>query len=384
MKLKGFTIGLLVGAGLTVASAAVASSAIRATLAPSVLKFHMNGKVATVDGAKGSSVIGYNGQTYVSVGALAQAVGATADDQAIGTASSGKRQIDLYYGDDASFGVKDSDGIASLSAANASLLPVFSPYGDVQYSTVTGLIKFNKDFSVSAKKLRLAIRTDGFAAESKEVVIDNPLGKPLKKGDVRAFTAYFYGVAVLPKTKLSLARAELSVATENIGVWTESQDGIEPGSGLGISVPIDIEAGPDIPWPILSRKKSGETAVYKAGEPIAMSVNVQAKLAGKKPVVLRTPLAITVEITNKATRKVVRRVSLPTLEAGEAFDTFSKVQSLAYAWDQKDSNGKPVPPGSYYLEFKGPAKIEYSDTPSSELMQNESMKLIPFDVTIQK
>lgn len=380
MGFKGFTAGLLVGIGLTFATAVFASSSIRATLLPSVLRFHMNGHVSTVDGAKGKTVIGYNGQTYVSVGALAQAIGATSDERTAGSSTTGKRQVDVYFGEETSFGVSDPNGIVLLAVSNANLVPVISDLGDVRYSSVSGLVKLGQDMSVSRKRVRLTIRTSTHTFESEEFVIDNPLNKSLKKGDIRPFTAYFSSDPHLPKTKLKLDGAELSVTTEDIGIWTERQDGIQPASGMGIGVPFNIVGGADVPRRAL---RDGE-AIFKIGEPVSgMVLRVQAPLYDK-PVKLRTPLSFTVEITNKSTGKVVHRVKLPTLNPGE-YDSYLKVEELNFVWDQKDSNGKPVPPGSYRIALKGPTKLEYADNGNSETLTQEGyIRLIPFDVRIER
>ncbi|MBO9600346.1 MAG: hypothetical protein J7559_21320 [Cohnella sp.] len=368
--------GVLVGVGLTFATAAFASISIRATLLPAVLHFHMNGLTSTVDGAKGKDVISYNGQTYVSVGGLAQAIGATIDEQATGSSGTGKRQFDVYFGEKADFGVADPNGIVLVAVSNANLVPVTSDLGDVRYSTVSGLVKLGQDMSVSRKRIDLTIRTTAHTFESQEFVIENPLNKPLKKGDIRPFTAYFAGDPQLPKTRLKLDGAELSVATEDIGIWTERQDGIQPGSGMGIGVPFHIVGGQEVS----ARKDNGN--IYKAGEPISgIAIRVQAPLYNK-PVTLQSSLSFAVEITNKTTGAVVRRVKLPALNPRE-YASYLQVEELNYVWDQKDSNGKPVKPGSYRITLKGPSKLDYSDNDSSEtLTQNGYIRLIPFDVKI--
>ncbi len=378
MRWKGFTAGVLVGVGLAFATAAFASSSIRATLLPSVLHFHMDGRTSTVDGAKGKNIIGYNGQTYISVGALAQAIGATTDEQATGSSESGKRQVDMYFSGQASFGVSDPNGVVRLAVSNANLVPVTSDLGDVRYSFVSGLVKLGQDMSVSRKRVRLAIRTSTHTFESEEFVIGNPLNKPLKKGDIRPFTAYFAGDPQLPKSELKLDGAELSVSTEDIGIWTERQDGIQPGSGMGIGVPFHIVGGQEAS----ARKDEGNR--YRAGEPVSgIVLRVQPPLYDM-PVTLRSPLSFTVEITNKTTGAIVRLDKLPTLNPGE-YDSYLKVEELHYVWDQKDSNGKPVAPGSYRIALKGPSKLEYSDNGTSEtLTQDGYIRMIPFDVKIDR
>ncbi|MCZ8522510.1 MULTISPECIES: flagellar hook assembly protein FlgD [Paenibacillus] len=378
--MKNFSIGLLVGIGVTAATGVWASNSIQATLFPSILHFHVNGTTTTIDGTGENGILNYNNKAYVPLRLFSESIGATVDYRESSTTDAAKHQVDVIREDDQNFKVKDPGGFVSLGSVDMNLVPVLSENGDPYYSTVTGIIRINQDLSVSHKKIQLSIQTKENQYKSTQVDISNPENKPLKEGDIRIFTAYYQDLHLTKKE--SIAGASLNVITEDSGTWIERQDGIQPGSGSGIRQPFHIIASASNPPWVLARDPEGGTLKYKSGEPIGLSFRVQAALWGK-PVFLREPWHVSVEVKDTKSNKVVWSGDMPALPASE-YTTYKKTAQLEYFWDQRDLAGSPVPPGSYHVDFKSAAPLKYSDTAQGNLQtQQDPPRFYPFDFTIE-
>lgn len=348
INLRKFFQGLLVGVGLTASAAVFASNSIQATLFPTTLNFHVNGKLTPIDGAGDNGVLNYNNKAYIPLRLFSENIGSTVDFKSISDTDPQKHQIDVYTEDDQNFTIKDSKGFVSIGSVQASISPASN--------TATGIIKINKSFNPSQKKFRINIKTKDNSFNSEYVLISNPENKPLKEGDIRPFTTYLKPSSntVNPSTAVT----SVEIVTEDTD-WTEHQPD-EQRMGMFVRSPFDISFGSVIsPW--IEQTTSGLR--LKVGQPMGFSFSVQA--LSDQPIFLRSPLILNMEITNLDTKEIVWTGNMPDLPPSK-YSSWKETKDLTFFWDQTDKSGNPVPAGRYSARLKSPI-FQYSYTEQSEI-----------------
>ncbi|NRF95567.1 hypothetical protein HQN89_32535 [Paenibacillus frigoriresistens] len=346
--MRKFFQGLLIGVGLTASTAVFASNTIQATLFPTILNFHVNGKLTPIDGAGDNGVLNYNNKAYIPLRLFSENIGSTVDFKSISDTDPQKHQIDVYKEDDQNFTIKDPNGFVSIGTVQANISPASN--------TATGIIKINKSFNPSQKKIRITVKTKDNSYDSEYVLISNPENKPLKEGDIRPFTAYLRSSSDIANPSTTVT--SVNIVIEDLG-WMERQPDAQR-MGMFVRSPFDISFGSVIsPW--VEQTTSGLS--LKVGQPMGVTFSFQA--ISEKSIFLRSPLILSMEITNLDTKAVIWTGNMPDLPPSK-YSSWKETKDLTYFWDQTDNTGTPIPPGRYSARLKSPI-IQYSDTEQSEL-----------------
>lgn len=345
-----FFLGLVCGIILAVSTTVVASS-IQAVLFPTVLHFHVNGELKQVDGTGDNIVLSYNNKAYIPLRLFAENSGATVDYRSKSDSDGEKSQIDVYLAEDQLFTNHDPQGYISIG----NIQTHFSS----DQSFVSGLLKINKSFD--SRKISLDIKTNDNEYRTDYFAISNPENQELQAGDVRAFTAYLSSSKALSDADQTIQ--SISVQSEEYD-WEESQIEHRPG-GTFVQTPFNVSFGVRSS-PV--EKRDGTNLIYSIGDPINYRFAVGT--TEDQPLFLRKPLAFSLEIVDVNRQKVIWSGSTKALQPME-FPSWQKYETLIFSWNQRDSNGNPVPPGNYMARVVGDAAIQYSEEPTSPIQTQE-------------
>jgi flagellar hook assembly protein FlgD len=343
---KKYIVGFIIGVGVSASTAVIASNSVQTVLFPTLIKFHVNGKLTEVDG--GNSVLNYNNQAYIPLRMFSENIGATVDYRSSSSIDPQKHQIDIYHEDDQNFKTHDPEGY--LSIGNTTL--------DVGTSEITanGILRVNKGLDAS-RKIELIIKTKDNQYTTSYFHISNPQNMPLQPGDIREFTAYL--TPSTPQINPSQSIESVTIMSDEVA-WVEGTIEGRPG-GIGVRTPFNVNFGIDYSPLLIS---DGSASISKMGDSIPFRFSIGT--TEDSPMLLRKTLDFQLEIINADTKQVVwshRTPSLPTM----TFPSWEKNEVLRFAWDQRDNDGKSVPPGNYLLRVIGSTSIHYSDTEASEI-----------------
>lgn len=153
-------IGLLCGALLAVATAAVPFGTFTGTLFPSVVVIHSEDGVIRIDGTGDNAIINYNDKAYVPLRTLSEAMGASVGFVPGASRSDGLHRIDIYRDKPAVVWKLEKVGQNFCSNFPFLLMPMISETGSNETGKFTFYMhnQMKDDIQVTALELTMEVR----------------------------------------------------------------------------------------------------------------------------------------------------------------------------------------------------------------------------------
>ncbi|MFE5323668.1 hypothetical protein ACFQ88_33785 [Paenibacillus sp. NPDC056579] len=327
MKKVCFVAGLCAGIGLSLGTAAFASGSIQAVLFPSKVNFLVNDTVRQMDNAD-NEVLNYNNKTYIPLRTFADSMGAVVEFVPGSPETGGHNKINIYSGMSAStLGKQDPQGYVSYGS-----LTIKQTNAESKTASVTGLLKVNKP--LTGKKI--------------ELVAMNAEGKRIGSADIDMWDRLQQGDIIELNQALYLSGSISSCQIEVKDSWAlTTRDFFHDGmllmnEGLVFGMgSIDPSKGGLVQT--LQFKNQGGKAIRI--EPLNVEYQIVKIEDGQEQVMFSHKLA---PLTGEVPEYGWYEAKLPV-------------------WNLKDSDGRPVTPGTYVAKIVIPDGLQYTVEGSAEV-----------------
>jgi hypothetical protein len=331
--MKKFVLGFICAAAMFAAAAAVsASNEVKALINSIYVYFHVDGN-SSYYGSDGSIALNYKGQLYVPLRKFTEQMGG---DVHYTETEDGTKTVDVYLDDDRDLELQDKDSYVRMGHLDVTFAETGNP------STIKGTIKFNRSIP-QGKDIVIAILDQN----GKEAGVTEPLRLLNQKvsqsvmGDIASFEANFPYMKTIDKHKL-----EVRIVDKTDWTYLQVYANLH-GAGGVIGYPLvmtldgDMNNKKNVPFKLrVSLINLDEEDVHTIVKPVAFDIEI---------------------IQYKDEKEELIRTLQTKSFSGKIFRLQGAVATTVI-WDQKDSNGKIVPPGEYWARIKLPATAEGAGT----------------------